>query len=175
MKILASILVTIFSLVLLPSCTHYGSEINKTSELGSEEYGEYIVVRFPPGKDRLLESEKLKLVQFKNAIEGRANVDSIEVLAWSDQEYPVEGAAKPSLEEQRLAADRGRAVKEFFKGTLGSKKDVDVHNMAQEPGVFAKIFTTDEFRMKDSLESSAEIGFVSDNKESKAVILVKYE
>lgn len=172
MRIIASFFVIIFSLVLLQSCTHYGSELNKSSDLGA---GEYIVVRFPPGNDRLLESEKLKLTQFKNAIEGRANVDSIEVLAWSDQEYPVEGVAKPSVEEQRLAADRGQVVKEFLKNSLGSKKDVDVHNMAKEPGVFAKIFATDDFRMKDSLESSAEIGFVSDNKESKAVILVKYE
>ncbi|KYG67147.1 hypothetical protein AZI86_09045 [Bdellovibrio bacteriovorus] len=172
MRILTSFFAIIFSLVLLQACTHYGSEVNKHADLSE---GEYIVVRFPPGKDRLLESEKLKLIQFKNAIEGRANVDSIEVLAWSDQEYPVEGVAKPSMEEQRLAADRGQVVKEFLKKDLGSKKDVDVHNMAKEPGVFAKIFTTDEFRMKDSLESSAEIGFVSDNKESKAVILVKYE
>lgn len=172
MKSVSSFLVIFFSLVVLQSCTHYGSEGNRAADLAG---GEYIVVRFPPGKDRLLDSEKEKIRELRNAIEGRANVDSIEVLAWSDQEYPVQGVARPSNVEQKLAEDRGRAVKEFIKKELRSKIDVDVHNMATEPGLFAKYFETDEYRFKDGLEASAEFGIVSDNKESKAVILIKYE
>lgn len=161
----------ILSLVLM-SCTHYsGDNLATKSESGA---GEYVVIRFPPGKDRLLESEKAKIRELRNAIR-RENVNTIEVLVWSDQEYPVEGVAKPSDEEKKLAADRGHVVKEYLQKDLGSKKDIDVHNMAQEPELFAKIFESDDFRLKNSLDGSAEIGIVSDNKESKAVILIKYE
>lgn len=171
MKVLMVTLAGLLSLVLAQGCSHYSSD-NRQAELAS---GEYVVIRFPPGKDRLLDTEKAKIRELKNAVEGRANVDSIEILAWSDQEYPVESAVKPSEAEEKLAADRGRVVKEFLEKDLGSKKDVDVHNMAKEPGIFAKFFESDEYRFKGSLEASAELGIVSDNKESKAVILVKYE
>lgn len=178
MKSFKYILAFLFSAFIFQACTHYSGDTAATrqAEVGQ---GEYIVIRFPPGKERLLDSEKEKIKIFKKAVEGRANVNSIKVLAWSDQEYPVEGTPKPSSEEQKLADERGKAVREFLKKDLGSKKDVDVHNMAKQPGVFAQVFKSDDFQMKNSLEAvsaaSAEMGIVSDNKGSKAVIVVNYE
>jgi hypothetical protein len=179
MKTVSIILTLIFSLVLVSSCTHSTRDNTPKPQQAELGGGEYIVIRFPPGKERLLDDEKEKLRVLKESIEGRANVASIEVLAWSDQEYPVEGVAKPSLAEKNLADARGKAVKDYLKKDLGSKKDVDLHNMAKEPGVFAKVFNSDDYRLKNTLEAvsavSNEMGIVSDNKESKAVVLVKYE
>lgn len=146
------------------ACTHYsGHEATPPHQTEVGEPGEYVVVEFPPGKDRLLESEKQKIRELQRAAEGRNDVQAIKVLAWSDQEYPVQGSAQPSAAEQKLAEDRGRAIRDFLKKDLGSQKDIDTHNMARQPGVFAQVF------------ASEEMGIVSENKDSKAVIVITYE
>lgn len=141
----------------------------------------YTVIDFPQGKNTVTDTEKQKLRQLAGVANARGDVKEIQVLAWADREYPAEGQ-KVSSNDKKLADDRVAAVKDFFKKDLQSDADVDGHNMAKRPGLFAEMVNSQDNKTKSTFENIGaapnDVGnrqALSGNKASKAVILVKYE
>lgn len=154
----------------------------KTVEAAKEVASkEFLIVNFPAGKSTLTESEKQRLANWSVSVPKKGNVAEYEILAWADKEYPTEGS-KVAKKDAQLADQRAKEIQRFFKKDLISKADLNIHNMAQRPSVFSEMFKTEDFEVKSTFEETGAAptkqsskNFSTENKASKAVVLVKYE
>ena len=141
----------------------------------------YTVVNFPQGQDTLPTSELSKLRDLAVTAQEHGKVQEIQVLAWADREYPVDGQ-KVSAKDSDLADNRAVTIKEYLKKDLNSSADIENHNMAKRPGVFAELVKSDDFEVKSTFEDTGaapnDVGTrqaLVGNKASKAIVLIKYE
>lgn len=141
----------------------------------------YTVVNFPQGQDGLSQAELSKIRELATVAQQSGKVEEIQVLAWADREYPVDGQ-KVSAKDSDLADNRAVTIKEYLKNDLNSSASIESHNMAKRPGVFAELVKSDDFELKSTFEDTGaapnDVGTrqaLVGNKASKAVILVKYE
>ncbi|MFW7377259.1 MAG: hypothetical protein ACOH5I_00445 [Oligoflexus sp.] len=113
-------------------------------------------------------------------------IASIRVAAWSDQEFNAEQDLPEQAQE--LAKNRADAVEKFINDELKVDADVTAFNMAEQAGLLARTFNTQEAELKSIFarrgaepQSKAE----TDNPElihmrdeggpSKAVVVITYE
>jgi hypothetical protein len=143
----------------------------------------YTTIVFPAGAAALGRDHKALLRELlATARRDRKPVEEIRVLAWADEEYP-EGGKKPppSPKAESLAAARALAIRDFLAQDLGEARDIDAYNMARRPTVIARLFRSDEFRVKDAFEQSGATasplpdGRTSYTKASKALVIIDYE
>jgi hypothetical protein len=154
----------------------------KTTQAAQEVASrQYVIVNFPVGRSTLTENEKQKLAAWSVGIPKKDQVAKFEVLAWADKEYPAEGS-KVGSKDEKLADKRADTIKDFFKKDLISKADLKTHNMAKRPGVFSEMFKTEDYDVKNTFEEKGAAptkdsppNFRTENKASKALVLVKYE
>lgn len=154
----------------------------KTTQAAKEVASkQYVIVNFPAGRYNLTEAEKQKLAAWSVNVPKKGEVKDFEILAWPDREYPSDDA-KVSSKDVRLADNRADAIKNFFKKDLITKADLSTHNMAKRPSVFGKLFKSDDFEVKSTFEETGAAptketpkNFSTENKASKAIVLVKYE
>lgn len=140
---------------------------------------DYAVVKFEKGSHALSQSgrEELNRISQMAAKQGRT-IGDIKILAWSDREYPISGA-KATRRDVSLANDRAEVIKTYIKDDLHTHVSVDKHNMAKRPGFFSELIKTDDYKLKENLqqagaESTSEKLFAG-SKESKAIVLIKYQ
>lgn len=141
----------------------------------------YVAVNFANGQTSLRDSDKAALRSLTSQVD-ESRVSEIIVLAWGDKEYPADGV-KAASRDVKLAEQRAANIKKFIQDDLAFDADVDRHNMAERPGTMAKIFRTQDFEVKNTLESTGEMPVttaanepvVMDRKASSALVLLKYE
>ena len=141
----------------------------------------YVTVSFNQGQTTLRDSDKAALRSLTSQVDEN-RVSEILVLAWGDKEYPADGV-KAASRDIRLADQRASNIKKYIQDDLDFDADVDRHNMAERPGTMAKLFRTQDFEVKNTLESTGEMPVttavnepvVMDRKASSALILLKYE
>ncbi len=169
------------------SCSHNPKNADSTSPVQESRAAasigaqKYLTVNFTEGQTSLRESDKAALRNLTSAVDEN-RVSEIIVLAWGDKEYPADGV-KAASRDVRLADQRATNIKKFIQDDLAFDADVDRHNMAERPGAMAKIFRTQDFEVKNTLESTGEMPVttsanepvVMDRKASSALILLKYE
>lgn len=173
------------TLVLTAGCaTHEASDasLSKTAKAAAQVGAtHYTVVNFPQGQDVLSNAELSKLRELAVTAQQHGKVQEIQVLSWADREYPVDGQ-KVSAKDSDLADNRAVTIKEYLKNDLNTSADIESHNMAKRPGVFAELVKSDDFEVKTTFEDTGaapnDVGTrqaLVGNKASKAIILVKYE
>jgi predicted lipoprotein with Yx(FWY)xxD motif len=173
------------TLTLATGCaTHQASDASasKTAKAAAQVGAtHYTVVNFPQGQDTLSNAELSKLRELSATAQQHGKVQEIQVLAWADREYPVDGQ-KVSAKDSDLADNRAVTIKDYLKKDLNTSADIESHNMAKRPGVFAELVKSDDFAVKSTFEDTGaapnDVGTrqaLVGNKASKAIILVKYE
>lgn len=99
------------------------------------------------GKDR----DHLKELHNKALKKGQ--IEEIKVISWGDQEYPSVHEKKLSEEQEKLVEKRNATLKNYLK-TIEDKAEVETISMASRPSTLNKWFSSDDARIKKSLETA---------------------
>lgn len=169
------------------ACSHNAKEADAASPVSDSRAAavvgaqKYVTLNFTQGQTSLRDSDKAALRNLTSQVD-ESRVSEIVVLAWGDKEYPADGV-KAASRDVKLAEQRASNIKKFINDDLAFDADVDRHNMAERPGTMAKLFRTQDFEVKNTLESTGEMPVttavnepvVMDRKASSALVLLKYE
>ena len=184
-KVLA--VTAVLTQVMSVACSHKAKEADSTSVVQESRAAaavgaqKYVTVSFADGQTVLRDSDKSALRSLTSQVD-ESRVSEVIVLAWGDKEYPADGVRAASR-DVKLADQRASNIKKFIQDDLAFDVDVDRHNMAERPGTMAKIFRTQDFEVKNTLESTGEMPVttaanepvVMDRKAASALVLLKYE
>ena len=141
-------------------------------------------VKFAPGTATLNEEARTKLEKILQTAVKNGTIKKVEVISWSDHEYPTKQQKKLSSADLDLAKRRNVAVESFVKAHTKEKSQketakLQTYNMAERPGGFESILGNSGTRLKDSLEkagiSSTEASSNSSPKASRSIVMIKLE
>lgn len=180
LKIFILSIITISSL--LTSCTHKERTQNAKIIAAPEIPGNhYAALDFDNGEAELSETHKRQLNNLaQKAIRDGREIGDIKVLAWADKEYPEKGE-RISPRDAILAKERAQVVEEYLKKELHAKNPIETFNMAKRAKPISRIFETDDWRLKESVERTGATvtttvdGQMSYTKASKALVIIDYE
>lgn len=140
-----------------------------------------VTVNFAPGSSDVTPQEKDKLRNLIESAKKEAPTDRFIVAAWSDKEFPAEGA-ELSKEDRDLAKRRGSAVKEALQDLrVGS---IDTYSMATHPSWISRTFGRNDASIKtgggrttEKNEVATQIGqkLRSEGGPGTAVVVVRFE
>ena len=179
--------VAILAQVGIISCSHKTRQADVASPVPDSRAAavagaqKYVTLEFNEGQATLTDMDKMALRNLTSQID-QSRVDEILVLAWGDREYPANGV-KASSRDVKLADQRAANIKRYIQDDLAFNADVDRHNMAERPGTLARMFHTQDYRVKNTMESSGELPMttaanepvIMDKKASSALVLIKYQ
>lgn len=145
------------------------------TSLGAANLGE---IEFVAGSDALTDQSRAEIRNVVDEARQQGELDYINVLAWSDQEYPASKTSQ-SKANVTLAKRRIETVKAFLKSDL-KIKDVSGFNMAKRPGALTEFLNTKDARVKKTTEvagaapvQDSETGlFGEKGQASKAVLMI---
>lgn len=145
------------------------------TSLGAANLGE---IEFVAGSDALTDQSRAEIRNVVDEARQKGELDYINVLAWSDQEYPASKTSQ-SKANVTLAKRRIETVKAFLKSDL-KIKDVSGFNMAKRPGALTEFLNTKDARVKKTTEvagaapvQDSETGlFGEKGQASKAVLMI---
>ncbi len=183
MKTLASFLLLISFLF---SCTHKApvsrSVTNQDIAQDAFERNPYAALEFPKGKSGLSEMNKKYLNEFaRKAARSGKEIQEIKVLAWSDKEYPGQSKVKASVKDILLANARANTIREYIRGDLNTRTQIDVFNMAKKPDLLSSLTKSEDYRVKENVEVSGvsatrlPSGQTSYTKAGKVLVIIDYK
>lgn len=105
------------------------------------------VVHFPTGKDDFIPSEQDRLLAVVDDAHRSGPIAEAVVAAWADAEYPATKGRSLTRDDERLAKNRADVVKKFLKDH--KLRNVDAYSMAVYPSWLARVFRTEEARLKN--------------------------
>lgn len=83
------------------------------------------------------------------AADAQGDIEKVDVVVWSDREYPVSGAKLDKVQRD-LAGERGVSVKDYVQRHYPNT-DVNIVNMAERPSPLARLFNTEDAELKRKL------------------------
>jgi len=145
------------------------------TSLGAANLGE---IEFVAGSDALTDQSRAEIRNVVDEARQKGELDYINVLAWSDQEYPASKTSQ-SKANVTLAKRRIETLKTFLKKDL-KIKNVSGFNMAERPGKLKEFLNTKDARVKKTTEVAgaapvldSETGlFGEKGQASKAVLMI---
>lgn len=138
------------------------------------EASNYVEIGFSQGSAALTDSAKMSLNSVVEQAKREGKIEEFIVLSWSDEEYPSKNIKELPKSQRELAERRNKNIEHYVK----TMKNVDVNtfNMAERPSAFAKLFNTEDTKLKESMVSAGLSTTDSGdyvNKASRSVILIK--
>lgn len=136
---------------------------------------------FQKGGTRLQSNARDELNRFVVEARKKGEIKKVQVLAWSDQEYPPEGVSQ-AKSQLALADKRAENIESFIKSKFDID-DVTKMNMGVRPNVMQNAVQTTTAQTKNMMEQSGaaptheqQIGiFGANGKASRAVVLIFYK
>lgn len=110
-----------------------------------------VEVTFDRGSATLSDSQKRDLARAVNLQKQKGTISRVDILAWSDKEYPLPNA-KHEKGDIDLANRRANEVKKYLSDTK-TVSSTDVYNMAERPNRFEEALKMADARLKDSMEA----------------------
>lgn len=126
------------------------------TELQSRAYDRSAVISFDQGSNALSEMNKTAIRDLVVKV-GSENISRIEVVSWSDKDFPRTGSDLPKADRD-LADQRAKHVKDFITDSLGiSGLKVSTYNMAETSNWLARTFRTDDAELKSVFAKQATV------------------
>ncbi|AZZ37507.1 hypothetical protein CIK05_12120 [Bdellovibrio sp. qaytius] len=171
--VVASLVCSLFAIEALAMISEQTRQA--ATSLGAANLGE---VEFVTGSDQLTDQGRAEIRNVIDEARQKGELDYINVLAWSDQEYPAAKTTQ-SKAEISLAKRRIEHLQAFLKNDL-KIKNTPGFNMAERPGKIKEFFGTKEARVKKTTEvagaapvQESETGlFGEKGQASKAVLMI---
>lgn len=110
-----------------------------------------IEVTFDSGSSTLTDAQKNEIAKTVSQTKRKGALDRIEVLAWSDKEYPSPNQ-KHGQGDLDLATRRANEVKKYLNDSK-TAPSVDTFNMAERPNKFEETLKLADAKVKDSMEA----------------------
>jgi hypothetical protein len=126
----------------------------ESKQIAAAESATYVTeLSFERNSSNLDSGSRRKLDEILKRAKSSGRIDDIKVISWSDLEYPSEKRGKLSESQGRLAEHRADQIRDYLKK---SDRSLDVHtfNMAKRPNSLARLFKTDDSRIKKSMENA---------------------
>jgi hypothetical protein len=105
-------------------------------------------------------------------------IDVVKLITWSDMEYPSVNTQKLPKKEQDLVIKRNNSLETFIH-KINTNLKVEKISMAQRPGWLKRMISSDEAKVKKSLEtggiSNTDTSVKTPAKASKAILIVTLE
>jgi hypothetical protein len=108
-------------------------------------------IRFQKGSTTLTPQSRAQLANLVQNAKSAGKIDDIKVITWADMEYPSVNTTKLSQAQRKLAEDRNKEIEKYLE-TSDRDLDIDSYNMAERPGVLSRLLSTENSRIKKSLE-----------------------
>lgn len=118
--------------------------------LGAETVAQ---LRFSEGSSRLSNDSRRSLADALSRAKARGELEEVKVISWADQEFPSVQGKKLSPRQQNLARERNEAIEAVVRQETNGV-DVDSFNMAERPNALERLFRTEDYRVKRSLEEA---------------------
>lgn len=150
----------------------------EAKKLASEQETSYVTeFSFRKGSEKLSARSKKKLEELSKKALSRGKIEMIKVITWADQEYPSAITNRLSLEQQDLAKKRNEKIKTYFtKNHPGNADNIELISMAQRPSYMTTLLSSEDSRIKRSLESAGIPNSESKTKKgakaSKSIVLI---
>jgi len=111
------------------------------------------VISFNKKSAELSDRGRAQLKDLTNRARGRGELGEATIAAWADQDLPYTGSL--SKEERDLADQRAQRISEFLKYDCGVSSS-DTFNMAENSNWLARVFRTDDARLKSAYSKRSE-------------------
>ena len=152
----------------------------EAKQLANEQQTTYVTeFSFKKGSDELTPIARKKLKEFEEKALKKGEIDTIKVITWADQEYPSVEKKKLTKDQIALVEKRNEKIKSFLKTDQAHKKysgDVELISMAQRPNLLSSLFSSEDERIKKSLESAgipnSKNKEIKTAKSSRSIILI---
>ena len=153
----------ILSALVLSSCTSK-PPVNKapgketvsieSKQLASEEESNLVTeISFPKGRAGIPETAKADIKRIYQQAAKKGEINQVKIITWADKEYPSVHTKRLHKEERRLVRRRNDAIKNYLE-SLDKNIDVDRYSMAERPNALKTMFSTEDARIKRSLETA---------------------
>ncbi len=129
-------------------------------------------IDFAKGTYALTSTEKTEISKLVKTARENGKIDEIKILAWADRD--TVGGRKATEAERNLAANRVKAVRAFIRENL-DWKDIDTHNMAEQPSALDRIFKTDDFELKTGIYDEDGVAFSPAPSPQKVVVFIEMD
>ena len=128
----------------------------EAKQLTNEAENSYVAeFAFKKGSEELSPTSKKQLQQTANKALRRGKIEMIKVITWADQEYPSAIKNKLSIAQQNLAKKRNDKIKQYLKKIHPDvSSDIELISMAQRPSFLKNLLSSDDARIKRSLENA---------------------
>ncbi len=144
---------------------------------------DYKTLSFEKGVTTLSDSQKAEIKEIAQGF-NQVNRDlDVTIASWSD-EPSTNQAKSQSSEQQNIADERTKSIKNYMKEISLEIDNFETFNMAENPNFLAKTFNTKESKVKAAVDSDPSISsalkpeyqILKDNGEAgKSVMIVNYE
>lgn len=124
----------------------------ETQQLASEQKADFSTeISFEKKKAQLGKNDQEKIRKLLAESARKGPLDRVQVLTWSDSEYPSVYTKKLSEEERQLVNDRNQAIEKFIR-EQNSEVQIKTYSMAERPNIIKEFVGSSEARLKKSLE-----------------------
>jgi hypothetical protein len=126
----------------------------ESKQLASEEESNLVTeITFPKEKATISKQAQEEIRKLYKKASAKGKIEEIKVITWGDQEYPSVYEKKLSEKQINLVDKRNDAVEKYI-GTLNENTEVETYSMAERPGTLNKLFSSEDAKIKKSLETA---------------------
>lgn len=135
---------------------------------------------FKKGSETLSALSKKKLEEISKQALKKGKVEVITVITWADQEYPSPKKKALAPQQVALANNRNTEIKNYLKQMYPNQNisgKIELISMAERPTFYNKLISSDDARIKRSLETAGIPQSNSKNKTagktSRSIVIIK--
>lgn len=122
--------------------------------LANEQESNFVTeIEFDRQKANISGKDRDQLKELHNKALKKGNIEEIKVISWGDQEYPSVHEKRLSEEQEKLVDKRNTTLKNYLK-TIENEAEVETISMASRPSTLDKWLSSDDARIKKSLETA---------------------
>lgn len=135
---------------------------------------------FKKGSETLTTTSKKRLEELSKEALKKGKIEVIKVITWADQDYPSPKKKALSAEQVALANNRNTEIKNYLKKMYPNQDvsgKIELISMAERPSFYNKLISSDDARIKRSLETNgiphSDSKDKTAGKKSKSIVLIK--
>jgi hypothetical protein len=126
----------------------------ESKQLASEEETNLVTeVTFTKDKTTLSKSAQEDIRSLWQKASKKGKIDEVKVITWGDQEYPSVHEDNLSEKQIDLVKKRNDSLEKYIS-KLTKDADVETFSMAERPGALQKLFSSEDAKIKKSLETA---------------------
>lgn len=126
----------------------------ESKELASVEESNFVTeITFLKGEATMTKTAMDKIRNLHHKAEQNGKVGEVKVVTWADEEYPSVHKKKLSRDQRKLVKKRNAKVESYIR-KLDDDAKIELFSMAERPSTIKKLFSSQDSRIKKSLETA---------------------